>query len=76
MCYCKEPIYLIVCFDSLREYLPTQYLCEYIKSLGIDGVEYASAMNRGGTNYAIFDGDKYSCINKSTVTINEVTIKT
>ena len=63
-------------FDSLREYLPTQYLCEYIKSLGIDGVKYASAMNRGGTNYAIFDGDKFRCINKSTVTINEVIIRT
>lgn len=63
-------------FDSLREYLPTQYLCEYVKSLGIHGVEYASAMNKGGTNYAIFDGNKFKCVNQSTVIVKEISIKT
>lgn len=63
-------------FDSLREYLPTQYLCEYVKFLGIDGVEYASAMNKGGTNYAIFNGNKLKCINQSTIMVKEINIKT
>ena len=64
-------------FDSVREYLPTQYLCEYVKSLDIDGVEYASAMNKGGTNYAIFDGRKlFEYVNKSTITVKEIRIKT
>jgi hypothetical protein len=62
-------------FDSSREYLPTQYLCEYVKSLGIDGVEYASAMNKGGTNYAIFDGNKFKCVNKTMVVVKEISVK-
>lgn len=63
-------------FDSPREYLPTQYLCEYVKSLGLDGVEYASPMNKGGTNYAIFDGNKFKCVNQSTIMVKEISIKT
>lgn len=64
-------------FDSIREYLPTQYLCEYIKSLGIEGVEYASAMHDGGTNYAFFDETKFRFVkaeNKLVENIN-ITIK-
>ena len=36
------------------EYLPSQYLCEYIKNIGYDGVIYRSAMGPG-INYAIFN---------------------
>jgi cold shock CspA family protein len=36
------------------EYLSSQYLCEFIKSQGYDGVIYRSALG-GGDNYAIFD---------------------
>ena len=46
-------------FDSKTEYVPTQYICEYIKSLGMDGIEYGSAMHPDGFNYAFFDGGKF-----------------
>ena len=36
------------------EYLPSQYLCEFIKHLGFDGVMYRSTAGQG-TNYALFD---------------------
>ncbi|MBC8367884.1 RES family NAD+ phosphorylase [bacterium] len=36
------------------EYLPTQYLCEFIKRNGYDGVIYKSSVGEG-LNYAIFD---------------------
>ncbi len=36
------------------EYLPTQFLCEYIKSIGFDGVIYNSALG-DGHNYVFFD---------------------
>ncbi|WP_157766371.1 RES family NAD+ phosphorylase [Pedobacter ginsengisoli] len=48
--------------DVHLDYLPTQYLCEFIKSLGFDGVEYKSAMNSQGYNLAIFKDRKLECI--------------
>lgn len=44
--------------DVHLDYLPTQFLCEYIKSEGFDAVEYKSAMNADGYNLAIFNDQK------------------
>ena len=44
--------------DQKLEYLPTQYLCEYVKSLGYDGIEYGSSLHDGGVNLAIFNDGK------------------
>jgi len=41
------------------EYLPTQYLCEFIKGRGHDGVIYKSSVGEG-LNYAIFDDSAVS----------------
>lgn len=48
--------------DVNLDYLPTQYLCEFIKSLGFDGVEYRSAMAEGGYNIAVFNDNNLECI--------------
>lgn len=48
--------------DVHLDYLPTQFLCEFIKSLGFHAVEYKSAMNLGGVNLAIFDDTRLNCI--------------
>lgn len=39
------------------EYLPTQYLCEYIKNCGYDGVVFKSSISNGA-NVALFDDAK------------------
>jgi hypothetical protein len=52
--------------DSPLDYLPTQYISDYIKSLGLDGVEYISTMHEGGLNLAVFDSDVFKCM-KTTV---------
>lgn len=49
--------------DSPLEYLPTQYISEFIKNQGYDGVEYASTMTKNGYNLAIFDESNFECIN-------------
>jgi len=56
--------------DSPIDYLPTQYLAEYIKSLGFDGIEYRSSLYPSGFNYAIFDSSKLQCIS---VNVHEIT---
>lgn len=49
-------------FDSELDYLSTQYISEYIKSIGYDGIEYGSSLNKEGTNIAIFYPEKFKCI--------------
>lgn len=45
-------------FDKELDYLPSQYLCEYVKSLGYDAIEYGSSMKNGGINIVVFNDEK------------------
>lgn len=49
-------------FDRALDYVPTQYICDYIKHLGYDGIKYKSTLVKGGTNYAIFNEKKFECV--------------
>lgn len=57
--------------DSL-EYLPTQYISDFIKKEGFDGIEYKSVMNKEGNNLAIFDEKLFHCTNIKTHFINNL----
>jgi len=50
-------------YDSSLDYIPTQYISDFIKYLGYDGIKYKSTMNKDATNYAIFDEKKFKCNN-------------
>lgn len=41
--------------DSEIDYLPTQYISDFIKQMGFDGICYNSTLMEGGENFAIFD---------------------
>lgn len=58
--------------DSDLDYLPSQYIADYIKSLGYAGICYRSTLNKKGVNYAIFDGKKFECIEVSLVRIDSI----
>lgn len=58
--------------DSDLDYLPSQYIADYIKSLGYDGICYRSTLNKKGVNYAIFDSKKFECIEVDLVHIDSV----
>ncbi len=45
-------------FDKELDYLPSQYLCEYVKSLDYDAIEYGSSLKTGGINLAVFNDAK------------------
>ena len=47
--------------DSSLDYLPTQYISDFIKSRGFAGIEYKSAMNKDGYNLAIFNESLFEC---------------
>lgn len=59
-------------FDRTLDYVPTQYICDYIKQLGYDGIKFKSTLVSGGINYAIFNEKKFSCINVKVVQIGSI----
>lgn len=58
--------------DKDLDYIPTQYISEYIKSLGFDGVEYQSSLDNEGYNLAIFNPDKFDCVETKVYDINNI----
>jgi hypothetical protein len=58
--------------DTELEYLPTQYLCELIKFLGYDGVEYSSSMNPSGFNIALFSDSKVKCVSTKVFEVKSI----
>lgn len=50
----------IVPREAELEYLPSQYLCEFIKHIGFHGVIYRSSLD-SDDNYAIFDDSLVKC---------------
>lgn len=59
-------------YDSSLDYLPTQYICDYIKSKDFAGIEYKSTMFEGGTNYAMFDASMFKCIDTKVYDIKSI----
>ncbi|WP_051206194.1 RES family NAD+ phosphorylase [Oceanospirillum maris] len=68
--------------DQRREYLPTQVIAEYIKSIGFDGLCYQSQFlshdgsDKGGVNYVLFDLDSADPVNCSVWKIEKQIIAT
>jgi hypothetical protein len=58
--------------DKDLDYIPTQYISEYIKSLDFDGVEYPSSLDKEGYNLAVFNPDKFECIETKVYDINSI----
>ncbi|MEM7085222.1 MAG: RES family NAD+ phosphorylase [Bacteroidota bacterium] len=61
--------------DDELDYLPTQYLCEYIKHLGYDGVEFGSSLHENGINLVIFNDSKISCIESKVYEVSSIAIE-
>ncbi|MGB0880682.1 MAG: RES domain-containing protein [Polaribacter sp.] len=58
--------------DKDLDYIPTQYISEFIKSLGFDGVEYQSSLDKKGYNLAIFNPDKFECVETKVYDIHNI----
>lgn len=56
------------------DYTPTQYLCEFIKECGFDGVTYRSALS-DGVNLALFRPDKAESGRIMSMQIEKVTVE-
>ncbi len=50
-------------YDSNLDYIPTQFICEYIRYIiEADGILFESSLHTGGKNLVIFDQNKFECI--------------
>lgn len=49
-------------WDSDLDYLPTQYISDFAKYLGYDGVKYFSTFDKSSYNLALFDSSACDCI--------------
>lgn len=49
-------------WDSDLDYLPTQFISDFAKFLGYDGVKYYSTFDRTAFNLALFDTTACDCI--------------
>lgn len=64
--------------DSVLDYVPTQYITDFIKSIVHDGekeysgIEYNSVMHEGGYNLAIFEPELFECKETEIYRINTV----
>lgn len=58
--------------DSVLDYLPTQYISDYIKSEGFAGIEYKSTMCKTGVNFAIFDEEFFECVSTKSYEIESL----
>ncbi|CAJ0802370.1 hypothetical protein LMG18096_04115 [Ralstonia holmesii] len=55
------------------DYIPSQYLCEFIKKSGYDGVVYRSSVS-SGMNLALFDPDKAAAGAVTQYSVNRVSV--
>lgn len=61
--------------DSAVDYVPTQFICEYIKYLAkADGIAFRSSLH-DGINYVFFDVNTFECIDVKMHKIGKVTIE-
>lgn len=58
--------------DSILDYLPTQYISDFVKHLGYDGIKYKSTLSPNGNNFAIFNEKKFNCNKVDVYHINEL----
>lgn len=50
------------------EYFPTQYLTEFIRTMGFDGIRFNSSLHKNGKNVVLFNMD-YDVISSNLVTV-------
>jgi hypothetical protein len=62
-------------YDSEIEYIPTQFICEYIHDRSsADGIIFNSSLHPGGKNIVLFNHDKVECKKVELYRVSDVSI--
>ena len=63
-------------YDSDLDYVPTQFICEFIKVFtNVQGIKFSSSLHNVGNNIVIFDQSIMDCLEVKKVKISKVIIK-
>ncbi len=63
-------------YDSELDYIPTQFICEFIKIFtNVQGIKFRSSLHNIGNNLVIFNQDNMKCTSVKKVQISKVNIK-
>ena len=63
-------------FDSELEYVPTQFICEFIRNIsGAQGIQFNSSLHQGGVNVVLFSNDNIQCIDEQIHQVTKIEIK-
>ena len=63
-------------YDSELEYIPTQFICEFIRYItNADGILFNSSLHNGGINIVLFEQEKVECISVNKHRVTHVEIK-
>ena len=60
--------------NNTDDYLPTQVIAEYIRSLGYDGIRFNSSLHYGGVNLTIFNYEKCEAVSSQDFRVEEMKI--
>lgn len=58
--------------NNTDDYMPTQVIAEYIKSLGYDGIRFNSSLHYGGVNLTIFNYEKCEAISSQDFRLEDI----
>lgn len=62
-------------YDSELEYIPTQFICEFIKIFtNVQGIKFRSSLHESGNNLVIFNQNIMKCIDVKKVSITKVEV--
>jgi hypothetical protein len=74
--YCINRIFSTPSHGSFEDYLPVQYITEYIESTKkFDGIEFQSSLDTEGSNIVIFDQNKCEAISSKLYLVKEISYK-
>jgi len=57
---------------NIHDYIPTQYIAEYLKKLGYDGIKFNSSLHQGGSNFTIFNYYKCKAVSSKLYKIKDI----
>lgn len=64
-------------YDSEIEYVPTQFICEFIKTFtGAEGIRFRSSLDPNGKNLVIFNNELMECTEVELVKVSRVNMNT
>jgi RES domain. len=62
-------------FDSEMEYLPTQFICEFVRYIvGATGIQFNSSLHKGGVNIVLFEPENVQCVEERVYQVNGIEI--